>query len=104
MELIQTLGAMAALVFPIIIFVALVMMWRDIRRVADAIAPQDEYYDDDEYDDDEYEEEEFEDEDEEEAPAPKSKSKGKKSAKAAGQEEYAPRKHMEDGVLDLERD
>jgi len=86
LEVITAIGAIAAIVFPIILFVALMMVWKDVREVLDILDSEGIIYDDEEYDDED--EDDAEDEDEEEVE----------------DDEYAPGEHMEDGVMDLERD
>ena len=107
---IQALAAVASIVFPIILFVMIVMLFKEVRRISEAVgADEGGYYYEDEYE--EYEEE-YEDEDEEAAgeelpeddtdQAPET-STGKQSTKKSA-EETTPRSHVEDGVMDLERD
>lgn len=90
MEVITAIGAIAAIVFPIILFVALMMVWKDVREVLDILDSEGIIYDDEEYDD------EDDDEDEDDAEA--------EDEDEEADDEYAPGEHMEDGVMDLERD
>ena len=85
MDVIIAIGAIAAIVFPVVIFVALMMIWKDVREVLDILDSEGIYDDDEDYDDEEEDEEDEEDDE-------------------SDDDEYAPGEHMEDGVMDLERD